>query len=830
MKTLISESGVPLSYQLPDDRVAAGASLGNSAIWTQIKSNGSVERIFSTRLGVNVMGSITIQYAGVGGPLVRHADRSMETTADAGHVPLRQEAVGEFQLDPASQQHRFVLPGDIHVAETIFVPLGPIEREGGDPPLLYQAIRLENRSHHPASLRVTAFVRMRGDTAPDIVVRFDEALRALVATNASDPTNVRVFGTTAPFARHGATSDFGSAYDPLIAPTLDGDVSATGDILACLQSDFDLAPGDAIRFAVVTGIFPSIDAARQAYSKRERGETALARTEQYLADALRVSEVLTPDRQLNLGAAWSKVNMRRVMGRYPTGLAFTNDPGASSNVVARDAAWFTVGSDHFMPAFSRALLDTFASLQYDDGKIPEYYSALDRSCEDYGLNINDDTPLFIHAVNHHFRSSGDIDWLRGIFPAVEKAARYIVSQVDDRGLVVCTANDPRGSVWAIAGWRNIIQGYRINGAVTEINALCAAALRSTHHLADNLGWSKKKAGEFLKAYESIRAAMERHLRNPENGLYYLNIDVDGVKHSDVTGDELFPVMLRVCDEETGYRIVSRLNAQDFWTHAGLRTVSRDDPLYDPAKMTGLLGGVWPGLTWWYAFAAARYHPEFMVRALRSSFVHYADDAAAHNTVPGEFSEWFDGETLVNRGMRLSPWEPPRFLWAAIEGVCGFTLRPDVPSINPLIPPGWRWVGMRRLPYHGKELSYFAVRQEDKLNVFATCEVETKHDAHEYDEDVTDSIDVLAASASIIALRRDSELMIMVGNSGTETTTAPVDLSRVVENDRRYELRVYNSERDRWVDGATMDGSQIQSIAVPIELLGYRLISLRALTK
>jgi len=132
-------------------------------------------------------------------------------------------------------------------------------------------------------------------------------------------------------------------------------------------------------------------------------------------------QVLTPEHQVNLGAAWSKVNMRRVMARYPTGSAFTNEPGVSSNVVARDAAWFTIGCDHFMPVFSRALLDMLASLQYPSGKIPEYYNALDRKVEDYGLNINDDTPLFMHAVNHHFRSTGDLDWLRRICDFPEPA-------------------------------------------------------------------------------------------------------------------------------------------------------------------------------------------------------------------------------------------------------------------------------------------------------------------------------------------------------------------------------------------------------------------------
>ena len=70
-----------------------------------------------------------------------------------------------------------------------------------------------------------------------------------------------------------------------------------------------------------------------------------------------------------------------------------------------------------------------------------------------------------------------IPGLRVIMPSVERAARLIIAQMDDRDLVVCNSKDPRGSVWAICGWRNIIPNYSINGAVTEINAECAAALR-----------------------------------------------------------------------------------------------------------------------------------------------------------------------------------------------------------------------------------------------------------------------------------------------------------------------------------------------------------------
>lgn len=827
MKTLVSEAGKGPSYFIGDDRVATGASLGNTSLWVNIKSTGAIERVFSTELGVCLVGSIIVQYAGAGGPLVRHADHTRATAAEPGYVPLHRETPGEFEISPACQRHQFILAGSLHVTETIFVPLGSLDDEHGDPPLVYQNIRLENSGRIPTSLRVTAFARLRGDTTPDVSAVFDESLNAIVAENESNRDFVRVFGCTAPDFRYACTCDFGSAYDSTFARELNGDMSDDGDILGCLQIDVKLAPKQVVDFAFVTGVCASRKIAEQAYRLRKDHEEALRESETYLRELLRISEVQTPDQQLNLGALWSKVNMRRVLARYPTGLSFTNDPGFSSNAVGRDAAWFSYGSDHFIPAASRSMLEKFASLQYETGKIPEYYNAVTGKPDDYGLNINDDTPLFIMAVNHHFRASGDLEWLRRILPAVTRAAEYIASQMDDRDLVVCTSKDPRGAVWAIAGWRNIIPLYSINGAVTEINSECAAALRSAAHLVENVGGDERLVKHLREAFDRLQAAMEKHLRNPENGLYYLNIDADGVRHSDVTGDELFPVMCRVCDDETGYRIISRLNSPDFWTAAGLRTISRDDPMYEPTRYTGLLGGVWPGLTWWYAFAAARYHPEFMVRALRSSFEHYATDPGTNNTVPGEFGEWFDGETLVNRGMRLSPWEPPRFLWAAIEGVCGFSLRPGKPTIQPLIPPTWRWVGIRRVPYHGAELSYFAVRQQEQMHVYCTFDVDSLCEPHIFKEDVTDQIIVMSESAGRIALaREDGELMIMIGNIGGQTTTAPLDISRLIDRTADYELNVYNSERDAWVDGTNLPGSEISSFAVSIEMYGFRLISLK----
>ncbi len=828
-------AGIP-RYLVHGDALAYGASLGNAHCWLTTRGNGSIQDIFSTDLGVAISGAIAVRYGGTDYGLLRASAHGESAGAGAADVQLRplladgNPGRGTIEVHPAYQRRAFALPGDLHVRETVFVPLAT----GDDPTVAYYQVEAANQGAGERTLDVYAFGRLCGALGQDVVARYDPDLRGFVAANRNQPAAVRVFGCTNPVAAYDTSHDFGRVYDVLHVPTLHNETGAEGDILASLRVDLHLGPGEtrAVTFVLAfahTGEADAIGVYRGAHD----ADAALAATIAYVTRVTGVSQALTPDRAINEGALWSKVNMLRVMARYPQGPACTNEPGASSNVVGRDAAWFVYGNDHFLPGFSRALLDTFAAKQYEDGKIPEYYSALDGRVEDYGLNINDDTPLFILAVNHHYRATGDGDWLRRVYPSVAKAARYIVAQEDERGLVFCTAKDPRGNVWAIASWRNVIPEYTLNGAVTEINAECAAALRAAGHLAENLGRPEEESRAFFDAASALRTAMDTHLINPQNGLYYLTIDADGIAQTDVTGDQVFPVMFRVCDDETGFRIISRLSHPDFWTSGGLRTVSADDVRYDPARFVGLLGGVWPGLTWWYAFAAARYRPDLMVRALATSFAHYASDPKRNTTVPGQFSEWFDGESLANRGMRLSPWEPPRFLWAAVEGVCGVVLEPDKLRINPLVPPHWRWVGLRRLPYHGNEISFFATRehrddQAAAFDLYATADVTTDHTLTVYDEDVTETLRVLDPAVCHMALRRKGEAVVLLGHTGVDTSVVPIDTGDLLTAEAAYTVYLYDSESYTWRGGDTAPGTELRTFAVSLEAGGFKVLKFTAI--
>lgn len=81
--------------------------------------------------------------------------------------------------------------------------------------------------------------------------------------------------------------------------------------------------------------------------------------------------------------------------------------------------------------------------------------------------------------------------------------------------------------------------------------------------------------------------------------------------------------------------------------------------------------------------------------------------APRNTVPGQFGEWFDGGSLTNRGMYLSPWTGAKYLWAVAETVCGLDgyRTSGRPHFAPLLPPGWKWTAAVRVHWGGRRRTY-----------------------------------------------------------------------------------------------------------------------------
>lgn len=807
--TQIGSSQRAAVYRVADDELATGSTLGGPKIVATIKATGAINGVYASDFGRSVFGTVVL----------RHYDERVG-------MPLAQETPGHFFIHPEHQEHEFPLQNGLVVHEDIFVLSGkPEAGEAVDPPAAYLAVEIRNPTSSEIPVSTYAFADLRGDTGHDVVTEYREGDRALVAWNDADPDLVRVFGCTVAPESHEVTLDYGKAVSNSHLGPLSGTTGRFSDPLGVLQLRHTIAPGEAARFAFVLTCGAGKRAALRDYRSLPDPVAALARTTAYYDEVLARSRVLTPSEDVNRGVLWAKANMLRVMLRAPTGWCFVNDPARSNNSVGRDTCWFAFGADYVVPDFARESLRAYVETQERSGKVVEYYDVRTGATEDYDLNINDNTPLLVLALWHHFNTTGDRVFLEETYPAACRAAEYILSQRNEDGLVWCTATGTGTA--GIAGWRNVIKEYRLSGATTELNSECYAAIDTAAQMARTLGRHEESA-RFAAEADRLRDAINTRLRNPDNGLYYLSIDVDGNPRSDVTSDLVFPVMFGAAPDDVAAHIVARLSDREFWTDAGIRTVPRDAPNYTPSGGWGLLGGVWVGVTFWYARAAAKYTPAFMDHALATSFRNYSANPRQNNTVPGQFSEWLHGETLVNEGMMLSPWFPPRYVWAAIEGVAGLAPEGDSVRCWPHLAPDWKWMGVQDLLYRGKRITWFAVRVPD-LQMFTNFHFQESSAYLAYEEDISCDVHVTGDSIVALGLRQGADLLLFVGNTQPRTKMAALRVDGELRGS--YRGRFFDSLIGRWQDSdESISAERLhQGLSLQLERRGFWVLDLKQVT-
>jgi hypothetical protein len=792
------------SYEVSDTDVAAGSTLGAPRGVLVLKANGAVEKFYSVDAGAALIQGVNVRFwdERTGAPL--------------------QSLPGRFLFQPDRQEHVFDLGNGLRVTEQVFMFNPMLEAGENDDPLAYYYVTLENVTDVDASLCSLCTADMRGTTGDDVTVRYEPARHAFVAWNASQPQFARALSASRAPVSWETTFDHDKCSRVEFPGTL-SNRAHPGAPLALFHYRNTIAAGASATLTfVMAGTSKGTRRLRRTLADAPAAKVAAARTRAHYDAVLKRAVVVTPDSTVNRGVLWAKANMLRTQLKAPTGRCFVNDPTRSNNSVARDTAWFAYGADYVDSDFARESLMAYLQRLERKGLVSEYYDVRTGKASDYRLNINDDTPLLLLAVWHHFNTTGDLAFLRRAYPGARRAANYILAQRDDRGLVWCTSK----GTWeeGIVGWRNVIENYTISGASTEVNSECYAALGAVAAMAKRL---KKKADNvaFELARDELRTAINTHLIDPETGLYYLNIGTDGVYHTNVTCDMIFPVMFGVAERETAARVVSRLSMPDFWSAAGIHTVPRNDLEYGPTHGFGLLGGVWVGVTFWFAFAAARFNPSFMASALSDSFKHYSTDPRRNNTVPGQFSEWLHGETLVNQGMMLSPWFPPRYLWAAIEGAAGLDLSGDAPRVDPHLAPSWRWLGVRNLRLRGKAVSWFVVRLPE-LTMFANFDFQSDLEYHAYEKDVTEYlVDAVGSDMTVMALQRDGEIVIFVGNTADRTVVGPLRLRRGMRG--TFAVRTFSSLRGEWSDEADMRASElVRGLPVQIDRHGFLVLRLR----
>jgi glycogen debranching enzyme len=685
------------AYVLPEAETPFGLTLGNFKTFASCTPKGGVRGLWDADTDQIIFGTHQIAY--------RLRDRARTV------VPHQIER--QFTFLPYAQISEFALDERLLVSECFFVPHGKrFERSVA----FVVDVTLHNASAEPLEAAVFPWAllvgqRFYGEPEKEVHAAFDgrdieawnEESGAARRWGASLPPHAAVCAVReqvlAQAMQRGSLREEGLAE---VTPALAA--YARGRIYGAFEYRLTLAPDEreSLRLAVVYDRCGR-DVARETFEALLADPRALDDTQRYYGNALADARFLTPSPVISRGVVWAKCNMLRIVKEYPHGWGATNSP-PSDILVSRDTSWFVHGFDYFMPEFSRAAIDVFNRFLEPSGQVVEYVRGASGFNTSYDLNINDDTPLHLIAILHHYNATLDDAWVRNLLPAIVKIADYLLAQRDRNGLIWCNAKGV--DMYGIASWRNIIPYYTLDGAVTEINAEAVFALEAAAMLCAVAG-DREAWARYASESETLRAKMMAHLFNADTGAFVLNYDKDGNYQDNLTADEVFPVLFGVANAAQRRTLLARLSEPDFVTPVGLRTISTADSWYFPSHGFGLLGGVWPDLTLWFAVALARNGSIDACAHWLETIYATMEEGARRNTVPGQFAEWFDGGSLTNRGMYLSPWTGAKYLWAVAETVCGLDgyRTSGRPHLSPLVPSGWTWTAGVRVRWGAGRCTY-----------------------------------------------------------------------------------------------------------------------------
>lgn len=795
------------AYVLHEDETPYGMLLGNFKSFVQSTAKGGVRGLWDADTDRIIFGTHQMAYRLTGG----------------AQTYFPHQVSRDFTFLPYAQIAEFTLEHRLHVSEAFYVPHGPTFDRCVS---FVVDVTFYNPTSEPIEVVVFPWAllvgqRFYGEPEHEVEARVDGPL--IVSKNRESGYERWWGGSREPYAavvslreqtllqnmRRGTLRP--EQHLDEVTPEQAEWVSRR--IYGALEYRITIAPGsrEALRLAVVA----NEDGAAKGRPELERllrDPRALHDTQRYFGEKMSDARFMCPSPTISRGVVWAKANMLRIIKEYPNGWGSTNSP-PSDILVSRDTSWFVHGYDYFLPGFSRDSLEVFNRYVDDSGLMIEYVRGVTGFKTAYDLNINDDTPLHLIAMLHHYNSTLDDGWAKTNLALVVKIADYMLSQRDKNGLLFAHAKGV--DMYGISSWRNIIPNYTLDGAVTEVNAEGVFALEAAAMLCavagDNDHWEKYSAQA-----KAMREAMMRYLYNADTVGFVLNYDGAMNYQDNFTADEVFPVLFDIAEPEQRIAILKRLSEADFVTTVGLRTISTADSWYFPSYGFGLLGGVWPDLTLWYIVALARNGMIESAVHFLSAIYEAMEGGSPRNTVPGEFGEWFDGGSLTNRGMYLSPWTGAKYLWGVAETVGGLNgyRTSGRPHIEPRAPATWKWVAGAKVHWGGQRFSYVIdLREKMIYGNMAALSAEEPYVCVYAGRDVSDELNISPVEVGAIAFEdEDDNVRLFVCNLEDATRNVVIEFRgevlrvHVAAGDLR-EVQLAGKASDRPARSAPIDAKK-----------------------
>ncbi len=223
----------------------------------------------------------------------------------------------------------------------------------------------------------------------------------------------------------------------------------------------------------------------------------------------------------------------------------------------------------------------------------------------------DTTPLFVALAGHYYERTGDIEFIRRLWPHLEAAISWIddCGDRDKDGFVEYSRLSESGLT--NQGWKDSEDSvFYDNGllahppiALCEVQGYVYEGKTKAARLAQALGLHER-AGQLLDEAESLREHFVSAFWRPELGTYALALDGEKrpcMVRSSNAGHALFS---GIADDEHARLIATGMMEERFFSGWGIRTIATTEARYNPMSYHN--GSVWPHDNAMIAFGMARY--------------------------------------------------------------------------------------------------------------------------------------------------------------------------------------------------------------------------------
>ena len=210
----------------------------------------------------------------------------------------------------------------------------------------------------------------------------------------------------------------------------------------------------------------------------------------------------------------------------------------------------------------------------------------------------DSTPLFVILAGRYAQATGDLDTLRSLWPAIERALGWIdgPGDRDHDGFVEYFKATPRGL--SNQGWKDSYDSvFHADGrlaegpiALAEVQGYVYAAKKLASWCANQLSFTER-AHQLDTEADQLAERFEDAYWCEEIGTYALALDGDKRPCRVATSNAGQVLFSEIARSDRGERIGRRLMEPNFFSGWGVRTVAVDEARYNPMSYHN--GSVWP---------------------------------------------------------------------------------------------------------------------------------------------------------------------------------------------------------------------------------------------